>query len=431
MKIDNEKKKENGETEKKKTLEKTSIMIYFSRITWCQKKRTRSHFGSSCGNACKAPSVPFFDFNSTRFMALDSAAALIHELHGRLLRHLAAQQQTHFEGLAVAARQLRKQEIGSSRTWRRLREIDVAYNFVRHITKELLEHADHMADTMTYTAPSPFVEFTAPAPDVTYTEPDPVIEIVAPASAVTYSASAPVFEYAAPAPVTGYIAPAPAVTSDAHSQQLPPVYTTTTATTDDNLDMTGLLYPQFSSTAVEPFSPHVVGPLPPLKEFAGPMYNQIHQEQIAAGETTENIAEIPVEEEQVIVQEIPEVVGPLPPIDEPTEPVYNQVHQEQLVASLQNIIHEKQMEVDRGVLVLKREKNKLRLLEECSLAPPRDLEELRRAIQAGQDALAVAMRELHAFREQFGLRQEASAERAAAELLSEEEVAAPKTMCLQ
>ena len=41
------------------------------------------------------------------------------------------------------------------------------------------------------------------------------------------------------------------------------------------------------------------------------------------------------------------------------------------------------MEVDRGVLVLNREKNRLRLLEECSLAPPRDLEELRRAIQAG------------------------------------------------
>ena len=80
----------------------------------------------------------------------------------------------------------------------------------------------------------------------------------------------PVFEYAAPAPVTGYIAPAPAVTSDAHSQQLPPVYTTTTVTTDDNLDITGLMYPQFSSTAVEPFSPHVVGSLPPWKSLLSP-----------------------------------------------------------------------------------------------------------------------------------------------------------------
>ena len=42
--------------------------------------------------------------------------------------------------------------------------------------------------------------------------------------------------------------------------------------------------------------------------------------------------------------------------------------------SLQNVIHEKQMEVDdRGVLVLKREKDKLRLLEEwfeCSSSRP-------------------------------------------------------------
>ena len=133
----------------------------------------------------------------------------------------------------------------------------------------------------------------------------------------------------------------------------------------------------------------------------------------------------------------PHVVGPLRPLKEFTEPVYNQVHQEQLVASLQNIIHEKQMEVDRCVLVLKRERDRLRLLEECSSAPPRDLEELRRAIQAGQDALAVAMRDLHAFREQFGPKlkqradeqtvQDASAERTATKLLREEEVAAPKT----
>ena len=44
--------------------------------------------------------------------------------------------------------------------------------------------------------------------------------------------------------------------------------------------------------------------------------------------------------------------------------------------SLQNIIHEKQMEVDRCVLVLKCETEKLRLLEECSFVPPRGIEEL-------------------------------------------------------
>ena len=163
------------------------ILDNFTQWLVANFHETISHFGSSCGNACKASPVSF-SVSAFRFMASDSAASLIHELHGRLLRHLAAQQQTHFEGLAVAARQLRKQGIGSSRTWRRLREVDVAYNFVRHITsikteqvfqeisKELLEHADHMADTLTYTAPSSSVEFTAPALDVTYTESDPVIE---------------------------------------------------------------------------------------------------------------------------------------------------------------------------------------------------------------------------------------------------------------
>ena len=37
--------------------------------------------------------------------------------------------------------------------------------------------------------------------------------------------------------------------------------------------------------------------------------------------------------------------------------------------SLQNVIYEKQIEVDRCVLVLKREKEMLRLYEECSFVP--------------------------------------------------------------
>ena len=37
------------------------------------------------------------------------------------------------------------------------------------------------------------------------------------------------------------------------------------------------------------------------------MYNQVHQEQIVAGETTPNIVEIPIVQEQVIVQEIHQV----------------------------------------------------------------------------------------------------------------------------
>ena len=62
---------------------------------------------------------------------------------------------------------------------------------------------------------------------------------------------------------------------------------------------------QFSITIVEASAPQVVGSLPPLEEFTGPVYNQVHQEQIAADETTDNVADIPVEQDQVIVQEIP------------------------------------------------------------------------------------------------------------------------------
>ena len=113
---------------------------------------------------------------------------------------------------------------------------------------------------------------TLAAVDV-YTTPAPVIEIEAPAPAVTYAATVPVFEYVSPAPLIDYIAPALAVTYVVPIQQLPPVYTTTTVTTDDNLAMTGLVNPQFSSSAVEPFPPHVCGLVPPFEECTEPVYN--------------------------------------------------------------------------------------------------------------------------------------------------------------
>ena len=59
------------------------------------------------------------------------------------------------------------------------------------------------------------------------------------------------------------------------SQQLPFVYTTTTVTDD-------------------------------LEEFTEPVYDQVHHEQIAASEMTENIAEILVVQEQVIIGTRPE-----------------------------------------------------------------------------------------------------------------------------
>ena len=168
-----------------------------------------------------------------------------------------------------------------------------------------------------------------------------------PAATCAATAASPVMEYVDQHPLSPILH---AVTFDAHGQQLPPAYTSTTDITDDTFDITDLVHTQFSSTAVEtfaePFSPHVVGPLPPLKEFPEPVYNQIHQEQIATGETTENITEINIEQEQVIIQEIPEVVVSLPPVEEFTAPVYKQVHQEQLITEemTHNIVENRTMQ---------------------------------------------------------------------------------------
>ena len=70
------------------------------------------------------------------------------------------------------------------------------------------------------------------------------------------------------------------------------------------VDITGLVNPQFSSTAVETCVPQVFVLLPPFEEFSAPVYNQVHQEQIVAGEMTLNIVANPAVQVQVIVQEI-------------------------------------------------------------------------------------------------------------------------------
>ena len=62
---------------------------------------------------------------------------------------------------------------------------------------------------------------------------------------------------------------------------------------------------QFSVTAVEASASQVIGSLPRLEEFEAPVYDQIHQEHIVAGEITQNIVKILVVQDQVIVQEIP------------------------------------------------------------------------------------------------------------------------------
>ena len=103
---------------------------------------------------------------------------------------------------------------------------------------------------------------TPAATDAATSAPLPVIEYMVSAPGNNYVAPAPVIEFVSSAPGIEYIAPAPAVTLSVPSQQLPPAYTTTTDTTDDNFDTTDLVHPQFSFPAVEASSPPVVGSLP-------------------------------------------------------------------------------------------------------------------------------------------------------------------------
>ena len=117
------------------------------------------------------------------------------------------------------------------------------------------------------------------------------------------------------------------------SQQLRPAYPSATVATGVNLDVTGFVSPLFSRTAVEGSASQVVDPLPPAEEFALSVFYQVHQEQSAAGEMTENtIANFPVVQEQVIIQAILRVVGSLPPGEVFAAPVYHQVHHEQFAA---------------------------------------------------------------------------------------------------
>ena len=127
------------------------------------------------------------------------------------------------------------------------------------------------------------------------------------------------------APVTEYVAPAPAVALSVPCQQLRPATVATgvnldvtgmvhpqfsstavegfasqvvgslpldevSVATGVNLDVTGMVYPQFSSTAVEGSASQVVGSLPLGQVFAAPVFYQVHQEQLAGGEAFSRVA---------------------------------------------------------------------------------------------------------------------------------------------
>ena len=113
------------------------------------------------------------------------------------------------------------------------------------------------------------------APVIEHMSSAPVIGSLAPATAVSFPSSGLVDpQFSLTVDETSHVAPA--VSLSVPSQQLPFVYTTTTVITDD------------------------------LEEFSAPVNDQVHQEQIAASEMPENIADIPVVHEQVIVGLRPE-----------------------------------------------------------------------------------------------------------------------------
>ena len=93
----------------------------------------------------------------------------------------------------------------------------------------------------------------------------------------------------------------PAVQEQVTVQEIPQV--SVVERIQELCSFTGLMNPQISTTSLE--ASQVVGSLPPVEEFTEPVYNHVHQEQIVAGEMTQNIIENSAVEEQVIVQKIP------------------------------------------------------------------------------------------------------------------------------
>ena len=68
---------------------------------------------------------------------------------------------------------------------------------------------------------------------------------------------------------------------------------------------------------------------------------------------------------------------------------------------LGNVLHEKKRDVHHCERVLKREQEKLRVLEERAVIPPHELQSLRSHIQSGKDAMAVAVRDLYEGQQQL------------------------------
>ena len=106
--------------------------------------------------------------------------------------------------------------------------------------------------------------------------------------------------------------------------------------------------------------------------------------------TVEQLVRVPVPQiqEQVIVQEIPQVVERIQ--EQIVEPIEVPLQEHVQVSSvLENVLHERQRRFDHCVQVLKREKEKLRVLEESGVVPPHE------------DAIANAVREVYVCKQQI------------------------------
>ena len=119
---------------------------------------------------------------------------------------------------------------------------------VSHHSWHRAGRADVSTQTMTFSDAATFAATASPAATCAATPaPVPEIEHVIPAPVATHVVPAPVFEHVVPAPVIENVAPAPAVPSP----QLLPAYTMTTVNPGISFDITGLVSPQFSSTAMD------------------------------------------------------------------------------------------------------------------------------------------------------------------------------------
>ena len=84
-------------------------------------------------------------------MEVLDAAALISQLHGRLLRASSYYAGSHFQGLRAVASHMRRHKIGSPQLQKKLQCVDDAHSLVRHVTavaaSELLNEVERAFST--------------------------------------------------------------------------------------------------------------------------------------------------------------------------------------------------------------------------------------------------------------------------------------------